>query len=134
MLPIKTRNFSSSLDNFTSALQINSNASSGFQAFAVIQMKVMTDSYRKMFRNIVSITTSAPEFTRQLLQDFLQAFSSAEDLTNAELGWVEVGKLCFQAVFLPSSRSLLGDLQEATHIPFPCQSSQLKSRGSMSFL
>lgn len=52
----------------------------------------------------------------------------------ADLGWVEVGKLCFQAVFLPSPTSLLGDLQEANHIPFPCQSSELKSRGNRSLL
>lgn len=41
--------FSTSLDRFTSALQVNSKARRGFQAFAVTQMKVMMDDYRKMF-------------------------------------------------------------------------------------
>lgn len=131
---MERKGFSTSLDRFTSALQINSNARSGFQAFVVIQMKAMMDNYGKTFWNIFWITTSASEFACQLLQSFLQAFSFSEGVTNAELGWAVAGKLCFQAVFLLSPRNLLGDLQQANHIPFPCQSFQFQNRGNLSLL
>lgn len=44
--PNEVSSFFTSLEQFTSALQVNSNARRGFQAFAV--MKVMTDNYREV--------------------------------------------------------------------------------------
>lgn len=102
-----------SLDRYRSALQVNFNARSGFQAFAAKQpnddkpqQKKCSEIYFQVLHLPLSYRSSYKH-------------SSSEGITNAELGWGDAGKLYFQAVFLVSPIILLVDLKQANCIPFP---------------